>query len=264
MSLVLQPIRSIRGGRLTTYTDRYRVACLLSWLPCNLGWLLRTFGSDKQRAEEHAYGPTYHALFRGFRYKRIKLMEIGVLDGASLLAWRAFFPRARIVGCDIEPKDRFAIGRIQTRVMDQSSAAELAKVGSEEGPFDIIIDDGSHLSSHQIISFYDLFERITPNGIYIIEDVQTSFWPGHFGGKNINSPAFQQTCVGEFLELAKYVNYSEFRSADQVDQRRLECAKRITRIAFEHNLIVIHRGDNNMPSNYERQARANNYWKDRQ
>lgn len=262
LSAILQPLKSVRGGRLTTYRDRYRIASLFSLVPLRLDWLLHILGSDKQKAGEHAYGATYHAVMRPFRHKRIKLLEIGVLGGASLLAWRAFFPRGRFIGCDIERKDAFAIGRITTRVADQSSSADLMKLCAEDGPFDIIIDDGSHQNAHQIFTFYEIFDHLTADGIYIIEDIQTSFWPGFFGGADIIDDSFAQSCVGEFLELAKYLNHNEFFSRTGLDERRLAFGKKIKSIAFEHNLIIIQKGLNDGGTNFESRAKANINWRD--
>jgi hypothetical protein len=252
---ISRPLRAAFGGR-----DRYWAACLLSFIPCRLAWLFHIFGSDKQQAGEHAYGATYHEVLHRFRYRRIKLLEIGVLGGASLLAWRAFFPRGKIIGCDIEPKEQFAVGRILTRVADQSSRSDLQRLCAHDGPFDIIIDDGSHHNAHQIFTFYEMFDKLTDDGIYIIEDIQTSFWPGFFGGTNITDSAFQHTCVGEFLELSKYINHNEFFSQEGLDERRLTYAKTIKRIAFEHNVIIIQKGPNDEGSNYQSQAKANANW----
>jgi hypothetical protein len=263
LSRLLRPIRAARGGRLTSHRDRYRIASVLSLLPCRLDWLLGSFGSDKQEAGEHAYGATYHEVLRRFRYKPITLLEIGVLGGASLLAWRAFFPRATVIGGDIEPKEQYAIGRIRTRVTDQGSRSDLKTLCIQDGPFDVIIDDGSHHNDHQIFTFYEMFPTLRDDGVYIIEDVQTSFWPGFFGGANITDPSFTSTCVGEFLELSKYVNYAEFRPQQGLDERRLACARMIKRIAFEHNLIVVQKGKNEEGSNYQRQVKANANWENR-
>nr|WP_294505819.1 class I SAM-dependent methyltransferase [uncultured Rhodopila sp.] len=218
-------------------------------MPLRLGWLLHLFGSDKQKAGEHFYGATYHAVMRPFRYRRIRLLEIGVLGGASLLAWRAFFPRGRFIGCDIDPKDQFAIGRVATRVTDQSAPSDLKTLCDRDGPFDIIIDDGSHQNAHQIFTFYEIFDRLVADGIYILEDTQTSFWPGPYGGAHITEPAFAATCTGEFLELAKYLNHDEFLSRDGLNERRLAFGRKIKRIAFEHNLIIIWKGENKDGSN---------------
>ncbi|HEX5327835.1 MAG TPA: class I SAM-dependent methyltransferase [Acetobacteraceae bacterium] len=227
------------GGRLTSYRDRYRIAAMLSWLPLRLGWVMHLFGSDKESDDGHSYGATYHELLRGLRYRPIRLLEIGVLSGDSLLGWRAFLPRATIVGCDIRPKPHCAHRRIRTYVTDQSSAADLAALAAAEGPFDVIIDDGSHISDHQITSFYALFDHLRGGGLYVIEDVQTSFWPGGFGGAHATDPAFLRSCMGEMLELAKYINQVEFRSRDGLDPRRLAVGRGIRRMVFEHNLVIV-------------------------
>ena len=82
------------------------------------------------------------------RYKPVKLLEIGVLEGDLLLAWRGFFPFGTTVGIDIAPKAHLAGNRTRIYTADQGSAADLARVCQQEGPFDIIIDDGSHLGWH--------------------------------------------------------------------------------------------------------------------
>src|SRR5260221_447215 len=106
-------------------------------------------------------------------------MEIGVLAGDSLLTWRAYFPRAVTIGFDIEDKHSLAKGK-KTRIYrgDQSSATDLSRVCAAEGPFDIVIDDGSHQSQHQLSSFLQVFSYVKDSGMYVIEDVQTSFWSG--------------------------------------------------------------------------------------
>jgi demethylmacrocin O-methyltransferase len=149
-----------------------------------------------------------------------------------------------------------------TRVADQSSSSDLRTLCDREGPFDIIIDDGSHQNAHQIFTFYEIFDRLAENGLYIIEDIQTSFWPGHFGGAAITDTAFGRTCVGEFLELSKYLNHSEFFSRDGLDNRRMVYAKKIRRITLEHNLIIIQKGSNENASNFVNFAKANLDWRE--
>jgi hypothetical protein len=112
-------------------------------------------------------------------------------------------------------------------------------LAAAEGPFDVVIDDGSHVSAHQITSFYFLFNHLRAGGFYVIEDIQTSFWPGRFEGAHISDPALARTFFGEMLELAKYINHAEFQSTDQIDAQRLAVARTIHRIGFEHNMIVV-------------------------
>ncbi|MDE2200689.1 MAG: class I SAM-dependent methyltransferase, partial [Rhodospirillales bacterium] len=164
-----------KGERRTTYRDRYAIASVLSLLPLPLARILALFGSDKQRPGEHSYGAAYAAVFGPFRYRRTKLLEIGLLSGDSLLAWRCYFPRGTTIGADIEPKQHLAGARTRIYTTDQSSADDLATLAAKEGPFDIIIDDGSHQNAHQIFTFHALFDSLRDGGVYVIEDVQTSF-----------------------------------------------------------------------------------------
>ncbi|MDR3414530.1 MAG: hypothetical protein P4L87_26790 [Formivibrio sp.] len=170
------------------YRYLYLIATLICWLPIPIRHLLYWSGSDKHRPQWHSYGWTYQELFRPLKYRRIKLLEIGIGDnekdvaGRSLVVWRAFFPRGTIVGFDLQDKDLLARGRIKIYRGDQSFAADLAQLQKNEGPFDIIIDDGSHLNQHQLFSFGCLFHALREKGLYVIEDVHTSFWPERIGG----------------------------------------------------------------------------------
>lgn len=142
----------------------------------------------------HNYIPAYTSLFEPVRLSVKTLLEIGIgsiennqmsgiihtgyKTGNSLRCWRDYFPSASIHGIDIfqhtlnEP-------RITTYVADQSNTEQLGKViNSIHEPLDIIIDDGSHLGKHQVISFMYLEKYLSPSGIYVIEDVQPETIPG--------------------------------------------------------------------------------------
>jgi hypothetical protein len=265
--MVMQSLQSYRkafaaqrpDGRLTTHSERYVLAALLSPLRLPLPWIFALFGTDKQREGGHSYAAAYADVLGPFRSKRIKLLEIGLLKGSSLLGWRAYFPRASIAGIDIMPKPEMTRGRVRVYQGDQGSAADLDRICANEAPFDIIIDDGSHFSRHQLFSFYHLFPHLKDGGIYVIEDVQTSYWRGpvrgvEWDGYDPFSPEFRDTCVGQFLELAKYLNHAEFLSSEHADPRCVTLAKQIRRMAFEHNLIFVWKGSNVEPSNFLTQS----------
>jgi hypothetical protein len=221
------------------------LAPFISLLPLRLDTVLRISGSDKEQPGRHHYGSTYHRIFCRMKYRRLTLLEIGIggydeyPGGESLAAWRCYFPFGKIVGCDIEDKRRLAGGRVRIHVLDQSSAPDLARIASQEGPFDIIIDDGSHLNTHQIFSFKNLFAHVKEGGIYVIEDTQTSYW-AEYGGKPVNQQTLS-TAMGYFTELAKYLNYPEFRIEDEVDAEMIGLVKSIASIYFERNLIILHK-----------------------
>jgi hypothetical protein len=133
------------------------------------------------------YFPIYQAVFGPFRSRPINLLEIGVYKGGSLQLWRKYFhPQANIVGVDIDRTcERFddPANRIHVRIGSQDDAKFLSKIVSEFGPFDVIIDDGSHKTTHIIASFNALFDRGLKNGgAYLVEDLHSNYWLSHRTG----------------------------------------------------------------------------------
>ncbi len=130
------------------------------------------------------YFAAYEALFGQHRTKPLRIMEIGVFQGASLQMWKDYFnhPDTLVVGIDIQPNciqyDAPSKG-IRVRVGSQTDGSFLKSVTEEFGPFDLIIDDGSHHSAHIITSFNHLFARaLKDSGIYLVEDLHANYWPG--------------------------------------------------------------------------------------
>jgi hypothetical protein len=108
-------------------------------------------------------------------------LEIGVQNGGSLeIAKKLFASDSLIIGMDIDPNCRHLEGKVANKIIigSQVDDATLLKV-SEFGPFDIIIDDGSHIQSHMIVTFFKLFPLLSQNSIYIIEDTHTNYSPEH-------------------------------------------------------------------------------------
>jgi hypothetical protein len=238
--------RFLQRFEFVRYRLFYFFSYVICFFPIPLRLLLQVCGSDKHQCHAHQYGHTYDALLRRFKYKRIKLLEIGLgrhgkrLGGESLNAWQAYFPFAKIIGCDILDKTSLRTFRTKIYSVDQSSKVQLEELCKKETAFDIIIDDGSHFNAHQICAFETLIGNLTSEGIYIIEDVQTSFW-SHSGwdGAPISDPRFDNTCVGYFLRLAKHINYREFENLYGSEAGMVELAKSIKQIIFEHNLIIV-------------------------
>jgi hypothetical protein len=127
------------------------------------------------------YFEIYDELFAPFLARPIRMLEIGVYQGGSLRMWRkVLHPQSLIVGIDIDPNcARFDSPgeQIRVRIGSQDDPAFLAAVAAEFGPFDIILDDGSHMCSHMIASFGHLFlPALAAHGLYIVEDTHTNFW----------------------------------------------------------------------------------------
>lgn len=127
--------------------------------------------------------------------------------------WKRFFKNSNIFGIDIFDKNFCNERRIKTFQGSQNDEIFLNKVIQEIGSPDIVIDDGSHQSADVIKSFSILFKELKSGGIYVIEDLQTSYWEvnsrgHHWGGsKDINST---NTSMGFLKKLVDSLNWKEF------------------------------------------------------
>jgi ubiquinone/menaquinone biosynthesis C-methylase UbiE len=141
-------------------------------------------GSDKTLGK-HSYTSTYKMLFGSQRNKVEKIIEIGIgqsdarrgyVSGASLVGWRTFFPRAEILGLDLDPASMIKGGNrhIKTAVCDQTSSDAVAALHLGEGTFDIIIDDGLHWIDANMRTLELFFPYLKEGGIYVIEDILVS------------------------------------------------------------------------------------------
>lgn len=131
----------------------------------------------------HCYALTYEALFAGFRQEPFNLLEIGLdtasqhtgdpRDAPSLRVWRDYFPQASLFGYDINDFSFLELPGTVTHRGDQSSRQDLTRFLEANGlpRFRVILDDGSHASSHQQISLSALFPYLEPGGLYVIEDL---------------------------------------------------------------------------------------------
>ncbi|SDC84176.1 Cephalosporin hydroxylase [Algoriphagus faecimaris] len=215
----------------------------------DLNFLATTFKTDKWG--KHFYTPHYYFHFKRFKSKKIKVLEIGIggyedpqQGGGSLRMWERFFDRAEIHGIDIYDKTQLEEGRIKIKTGSQVDQAFLESLSDSVGGFEIIIDDGSHINEHIIKSFEILFPKLKDGGIYVIEDVQTSYWP-EYGGNPENPDNFT-TAVGYFKKFIHGLNHAEFPDS-KYEPNYFD--KKITSIHFYHNLIFIYKGDNNEGSN---------------
>ena len=136
------------------------------------------FGTDKA-SQSHDFLRHYEFFLQHFRDQKFTLLELGVGPvkniGKSLMMWREFFPRATIVGVDDKPIAKTVEGeRISVEIGDLGQVEFLKQLAEKYKPL-VIIDDASHLWSHQIMALEMLFPSLLPNGCYIVEDLHTSY-----------------------------------------------------------------------------------------
>jgi hypothetical protein len=155
-------IRSLTRDELTTLCNKY--------------------GTDKgDRAFGcHGYAAIYHSLFNDLRDREISVCETGLLHPGdhsgptkktpSLRVWREYFPKAKLVGFDINDFSTIKIPNCTIVRGDSSSRKDLRRLG-KLGPFDIVIEDASHASHHQQITLATLFPFVKSGGLFCIEDL---------------------------------------------------------------------------------------------
>jgi len=217
--------------------------------------LARLFGTDKDGV--HFYCQHYQHHFQALRHERVNLLEIGIggyddpnQGGASLRMWKTYFPNGRIAGIDLLDKSSLEEERIRTFAGSQVDEVFLKGVIAEFGTPDIIIDDGSHRPEHVIASFKILFPLLAPRGIYVVEDLQTSYWgsdspiTGDWGGaSNLNAP---DTSMNFLKSLVDCLNYEEFTLQGY---KPSDFDRQIVAMHFYHNLAFIQKGRNDEGSN---------------
>jgi hypothetical protein len=188
-------------------------------------------GTDKS-SRCHNYTVLYEQMFGAAREEPLKILEIGVAEGASLRMWCDFFPNAEIHGIDVNPDCKvFADNRITIHIGKQGDKDFLDSIGID---FDIVIDDGSHQVSDQIFTFKCLWPNTKM--VYIVEDVYSSYI-GRYGGGYRRAG----TAIEFFKDLVDDLNaprlYSMYKSRGiHVDY------KNIGTIQFYPSLVCIYKG----------------------
>lgn len=204
------------------------------------------YGTDK--GADHWYTPQYHHRFESFRDEPITLLEIGVggyddpnLGGGSLQMWRDYFPSATIVGLDIYPKTLDFGPRVHIEYGDITDRRVIAHLAETYGPFDVIVDDGSHLCDDVIAAWAYLWEHVSDGGWYCVEDLQTSYWP-EYGGSSERSG---ETTIGWIFGLINHLHYADLNIANYLVTHYDET---LVGIELARNIAFIRKGNNVKPS----------------
>ena len=155
------------------------------------------------------YFEIYDRHFARFRGTDVHVVEIGVAHGGSLQMWKQYFgPKAHIYGVDVEPTvKKLEEPQVKIFVGDQSNAAFLESLVAEIPRIDILIDDGGHTMLQQEVTFRTLFPHVSPDGVYLCEDLHTSYW-GHFGGGYKREGTFIEISKGLVDELNSWHSHT--------------------------------------------------------
>lgn len=129
------------------------------------------------------YFDIYHEHFQKFQKKPVVILEFGVSHGGSLQMWKNYFGRkARIIGVDINPEcEQLAEEQVEIYIGSQEDPEFLRDLMKKIGKVDIVIDDGGHTMKQQITTFDEVYRYVKEDGVYLVEDLHTSYW-SEFGG----------------------------------------------------------------------------------
>jgi hypothetical protein len=205
--------------------------------------LEKYFYSNKARliTKWSHYFDIYDRYFARFRGRQVTIVEIGVFQGGSLQMWKTYFgPKARIIGIDVNPEcKKLEEDNISILIGSQSDRQFLRKLRQEVGPIDILIDDGGHTMVQQIVTFEELFPAVAPDGLYMCEDIHTSYQLEYGGGVKRR---------GTFIEFAK--DLIDKLNAYHSEQQNLTVDTVTTStvaLHFYDSVLVVEKGKHDKP-----------------
>lgn len=179
----------------------------------NLNDLFIKYGSDKS-SMHHNYSPIYEKILEPFMERYISMLILGVggyhhIDrgGGDLVAFKQYLPNAKIIGVDEFDKSFLNQDRIKTYISDQANEEALYNIIKLEGIPNIVIDDCSHQCPLTIKSFEIIFPLLQEGAIYIIEDIEGSWYELYdYGGcKDVNNHSHPST-MNYFKSLLNDIN----------------------------------------------------------
>ncbi len=187
------------------------------------------------------YFDVYDRHFSRFRGTEMTILEIGVSKGGSLQMWKDYFgPKAKIYGMDINPQCKaLEEENIKIFIGSQADRKFLQEVKRSIPPVDILLDDGGHTMRQQIITYEEMFGHIRENGVYLCEDLMTSYWLKYGGGVKRR---------GTFIEYSK--NFIDFLNAHHSEQKSLpvsEFTRTADSIHYYDGIVVVEKKKREKP-----------------
>lgn len=187
------------------------------------------------------------------------MLEVGSFYGGSLQIWREYLhPDSVIVSIDTNSKlMKIAnAGGVRVRFDGGQKTSLLKQIAAEFAPFDVIIDSGSHTSSHMVDSFRALFtSALADGGVYIVEDVACDYWKQYRDSRVSFSDLVKALIDAMHAHYQVTRDETNFRDGDP-DRSREVAVPAITpmlgKIEIYDSLVVIHRSSRRLPRSIHR------------
>ena len=191
--------------RTATWTKRIK-----DWTPFH-EYVSRTFNCKEcpQFHKWESYFSVYHKHFSRYRNRPVTMMEVGVQSGGSALMWRWYFgDQFRYVGIDVNPSTKqFDNGDWCTVIIGDQSDPSFWRSIHDQYKVDIFLDDGGHTMDMQRITFENVFTMIDANGVYMCEDLATSYVTGFGGLPGVRAPeSVPFTMIGLTQQFVDWIN----------------------------------------------------------
>ena len=190
--------------------------------------------TDKLIHKWKHYFEIYDRHFSRYRGSDVHVVEFGVSHGGSLQMWKNYFgDQVTIYGIDINPDcKRLEEDKIEIFIGDQGDRQFLKSVANAIPKIDILIDDGGHTMRQQINTFEELFPHIDQEGVYLCEDLHTSYWEDWGGGYKK-----QDT----FIEYSKnFIDYINAWHSLQPEKLRVsDFTKSVHSLHYYDSILVI-------------------------
>jgi hypothetical protein len=170
----------------------------------------------------HGYTKWYDRHFNHLRNEKLKILEIGVFRGASLLLWKEAFPKSKVYGIDKNTAiwKELLHGKkdIKVFVGQQQDKKFLKEQVIPNAPFDIIIDDGSHWPKQQLATFEALWPHIKSGGFFVIEDLHGNYWDKMKGQNRIMTERIKKVVdeVNDGTEIRSLTSYYNITFIEKV------------------------------------------------
>jgi hypothetical protein len=196
----------------------------------------------------HGYHRFYPWFLGAFRGKPVRVLEIGLDQLGSIDLWRRYFPEnLDLHGLDRDEKTPDG-ENVTFHKVDQSNPAELRQFAASAGkPFNVILDDGSHIPEHQLLSLEVLWPLLSPGGIYILEDTETSFWgKSELYGYRFDSRISGSNLIHQLRAAIDAVNFEflPWRARQALKKHRLgRVLDEVEMISFGQNCVVLLKKD---------------------